>query len=84
MLFLYDLRSPFFNRLQMLLDNTGDDSDRHATVFINVRHGKRNIVFLAGRAPVEAGVSNGVGSVIQSDILNRLFSSFSSQWVSSR
>ena len=46
MLLLYDLRSPFFNSLQMLLDNTGDDPDRHAAVFINVRHGKRNIVFL--------------------------------------
>lgn len=37
-----------FNRLQMLLDNTGDDSDRHATVFINVRHGKETSSFLPG------------------------------------
>lgn len=56
----------------MLLDNTGDDPDRHAAVFINVRHGKRNIVLLAGCAPVEAGVGNGVSSVIQADIHHAL------------
>ena len=55
-------------RLDMLLDNAGDDSHGDAVLFIQMCYGKAHVVFSRGPAPVITGMRNGVGSVGKTDM----------------
>ena len=54
--------------LQILLDDTGDDSHRNAAFFINVGDGKTDIILFPRHAPVIAGVRHGVDPIGKADI----------------
>ena len=49
-------------------NDPGDNTQCHATLFINAGDGKGHIVLLAGHPPVIAGMGNGVDTVGQADI----------------
>ena len=59
-------------RLDMLLDNSGDDPQRNAMFLIQVGNGKADIILSSGSAPIIAGMCYGIGPVAKADIHNAL------------
>ena len=59
-------------RSDMLLDNSGDDSQRNAMFLIQVGNGKADIILSSGSAPIIAGMCYGIGPVAKADIHNAL------------
>ena len=51
----------------MLFDDAGDDSNSHALLLVQPRHGKTHIIRFPRGAEVIAGVSDGVDAVVQAD-----------------
>lgn len=49
--------------LQMLLNNTGDNANRHTAFFVEFGYGKAHIILLPGSSVVIAGVSNRINAV---------------------
>ena len=70
-MFSLRLAAPEFQQrteLQILFDDTGDDSHRNAAFFINVGDGKADIILFPRHAPVIAGVCHGVDPISKADI----------------
>ena len=53
--------------LQVLFDDAGDDSNSHALLLVQPRHGKTHIIRFPRGAEVIAGVSDGVDAIVQAD-----------------
>ena len=51
----------------MLFDDAGDDSNSHALLLVQPRHGKTHIIRFPRGAEVIAGVSDGVDAIVQAD-----------------
>ena len=53
---------------EILADNSGDNSDRYPTLFVNSRHRKAHIILFSGHPLVIAGVSHCIHPIGKPDI----------------